>query len=441
MITSFSEQRGGSNTPAQNTTPKSMRVLVDWISVSFYAEKNIDEILQLFGVFEMEVGGERKRLEFEMEEYSRYRSQGYKITYKYGHMEFHHDPDGSKFLVSFSGQGCREFDVISNLNYEQLFSILICYFQATFNRIDIAIDDFKSVYKVNTIRKAVFNGQVKTKIRKWGSRLEGLVAEPGVLTMDNFYFGDISSRYSINIYDKKLERKEKMNTLKTGQVLLDDFQCDSWTRTEIRFKEDYATKFAREIALNESGKPLGILVKEFLNQSICFLKRKVKDGNKSRLSKDVENYTHWWKKFLGDVGKLNLSQRSPDKSFYKSMKWFDRQLASTFGAFYELSPESFKLVSYAFALMGRKRLSDDHKMMIKVAKDDNLNVLDLLKHFVDDETYEILKRVSDKRLDSIVEEKTIVRDSDYKDRLLDTYWSQVEEQEKKLTSDGEQALF
>lgn len=435
MDTNLDGLPGVSNTPAQNTQQKPMRVLVDWVSCSFYSEKNFDEISQLFGLYEMEIQGECKRVEFSSDDYSRYRQQGYKEVYKYGSMEFHYDPEHCKYLVSFSGQGCREFDVISPLDYEQLFSMLIHYFNATFNRIDIAIDDFKSIYKVNTIRKAINNGQAKTKVTKWGSNTEGIIQKPGELTMDNFYIGKLSSRYSINIYDKKLERKNKMDNLKEGQLLLDNPNVLTWTRTEIRLKEGYATRFAREIALNESGKPIGLLAKEFLNQSICFLKRKVKDGNKSRLSQDVSNYAHWWRKFLGDVGKLNLSQQKSDKTVVNTVKWFNKQVAPSFAVLNELSPNSLNLVIHALTVMGKKRLSDEHKMMIKVAKDSDLDILDVLKQYVDEDTYQNLMDM-DRKMKS--KKKVVVMDQyqkeDKKEKLLDVYWSQVIEQQKKTHS-------
>lgn len=368
---------GGSNTPAQNTDQLRQSVLVDWVTASFYSEKKITEILELFCIKEMEIqdvnsitGETEKRkiaVQFEKIEGARYKYAGYNVTYRYSNIEIMHDEQKGKYLLNLSGQACREFEKLSSLDYEMLFGLLIGQLYATVSRIDIAIDDFKSIYKVNTIRKAVLNGQAVTKIKKYGTHQQGKI-EDGTLTMDNFYLGTLSSRYSINIYDKKLEQESK------GK----EVEYKSWVRTEIRLKEEYATTFARIIATSTGNDNIGKYIVEFLNQSVVFIKKRCLGGNKSRAAKDIQNYAHWWLKFLGDVGKLKLSQKAPDKSVERTVSWFKNQIAPSLAVLCEVDPHGLNNLFNYLIDNGYTRLNKEHELMIKQAKENSLTLAQVL---------------------------------------------------------------
>lgn len=361
---------GDSNTPAQNTNELFQNVLVDWVTASFHAEKNIQEILQLFWLTELEIEGQIIDVDFEKIEGARYKYAGYNVTYKYSNIEIMHDPENHKWLINLSGQACREFEKISKLNYEMLFGLLVGQLNANVSRIDIAIDDYKSIFKVNTIRKAVMNGQAVTKIKKFGSHTQGKI-EDGTLTMDNFYLGTLSSRYSINVYDKKLEQESKNKEVKVK----------SWVRTEVRLKEEYATAFARIIATSSGNENIGQYIVQFLNQSVVFLKKGCKETNRSRASKNIENYAHWWKKFIGDVGRLKLSQKAPEKSVERTVSWFVEQVAPSLAVCLEVDPEGFSHMLFKLCEDGKQRLNKTHELMIKQAKENSLTLVEVLDQF------------------------------------------------------------
>lgn len=361
---------GASNTPAQITNQPAQNVLVDWVTASFYAEKNIREILELFWLTELEIKGHVIDVEFERIEGARYKYAGYDVTYRYSNIEIMHDSKQHKWLLNLSGQACREFEKISKLNYEMLFGLLVGQLNASVSRIDIAIDDYKSIFKVNTIRKAVMNGQAVTKIKKFGSHTQGMI-EDGSLTMDNFYLGTLSSRYSINIYDKKLEQESKNKEVKEK----------SWVRTEVRLKEEYATAFARIIATSSGNENIGQYIVQFLNQSVVFLKKGCKETNRTRASRNIENYAHWWRKFIGDVGKLKLSQKAPDKSVERTVSWFVEQVAPSLAVCLEVDPEGFSHMLYKLCEDGKQRLNKGHELMIKQAKENSLTLAQVLDQF------------------------------------------------------------
>lgn len=362
---------GDSNTPAQNTSQIWQNVLVDWVSASFYSEKNFSDLQALFYLKELEILGERREVEFEKIDGARYEYAGYTETYKYSRIEFLHDPENHKWLLNMSGQGCREFEQISKLNYEQLFALLVCELNATFNRIDIAIDDYKSIFKVNTIRKAVYNNQCITKLKIWGSHQRGKISD-NALIMDNFYIGTEKSRYCINVYDKKLEQEARGKEVKEK----------SWTRTEIRLKEEYASRFARLIATSDGCDNIGKYIAEFLNESLVFVKKKAltNDKNRSRLKNDVENYATWWRRFVGDVGKLSLSQKAPDKTVEKTITWLKNQVAPSLAVLLEVFDDDLSRLLYYLQRNGETRLNKTHQLMIEDAKNKGLTLDDVLNH-------------------------------------------------------------
>ncbi|PJO40548.1 replication initiation factor domain-containing protein [Lysinibacillus xylanilyticus] len=360
---------GVSNTPARITRSNGLRVLVDWVTASFHSEKNFFEIQELFSLTELVINGQKEPIVFEEIHGARYKYAGYTITYRYSNIEFMYAPDEGKYLLNMTGQGCREFEQISVLDYEMLFGMLIGQLSANVSRIDIAIDDFNCIYKVNTIRKAVQSGQAVTHIRTWGTHQRGNVGGHD-LTMDNFYLGTLKSRYSINVYDKKMEQEAKNK----------EVTVPHWTRTELRLKEEYATRFARIIALSTGNDNLGQYVMSFLNNSITFVKKKSLsfDTNRTRIAENQDNWTHWWKKYLGEVGKLSLSQKAPDKSVERTVNWFLTQIVPSMAVLEEVDPEGYGYFIRELTNLGKDRLNNEHLLLIEEAQKNSLTLAEVL---------------------------------------------------------------
>lgn len=364
-----------SNTLAPNTEGNSLIACVDWLSASFVLEKNFSEIQELFYLKEEEVNGQIVQVKFEKFDGARYEFADYKETYRYSFIEFMHDPDTSKWFINLSGQGCREFERISKLDFEELLGLLIGQLYATVTRLDIAIDDFKNIYNVKTFRNAVLKGQCLTKIRTWGSHTQGKInSSKNELIMDNFYLGTLKSRYSINVYDKKLERQAK------GKKVDEK----TWTRTEVRFRNEYATYFARIIASSYGNDNVGIFVKAFLKGHLCFLSKTAlkKDTNKSRLAEDEKNYVHWWKRFLGSIDDLKFSLKKPERSVEKVVSWIDKQVFPSLIVLEEVFEDEFPRLLYELSKRNDTRLTKTHQFMINDAKRKGLTleqVLDQLR--------------------------------------------------------------
>ena len=332
------------NSHAQNTQEEPLRLLVDWVTCSFYFTSTLADLKAMIGLAE---------LDFITESGARYK--GYVKTHSSGAIEILESED-SKFMLNFRGQACRLYEENSKISWVQLFAMLIEYYGAKFTRLDIAIDDFTGIYQVSTIRQAVYKGLCVTRLKEWGNNERGLI-EKGYdgLLMDSFYLGGSTSRYHLNIYDKKLEREGK------GKEVTEE----SWTRTEVRFKNEYATNFATIIS--KGNQSIGYYVTSFLNEKIQFLKPG-NYTNKSRSAKDLNNISRWWKRFLGNAGKLNLSLQAPDRTLDDVKEWLVDKISPSIAMVYEDNPEEILEFLNGLILNGRQKFNTKHYSILENAQ-------------------------------------------------------------------------
>lgn len=358
-----------SNTLAENTQENGLRVLVDWVTCSFTIATNLQNLLTLLGL-------EKDIEKVEVKEGSRYEFAGYDLTYKIGLIEIFHgsqedenSEDGyspevsSKWMLNMSGQACRQYEHSTTRGFDFLFAILE-NLSVKYTRLDIAIDDFKKIYNVNTFRNAVFNKQCITHLKEWGNHTRGLINEGSEsLTMDNFYLGSLKSRFSINVYDKKLERLSKN----------EECLYDSWTRTEVRFKNDYAQQFVDHILLD--SRSIGYQVRAFLSEKVNFLNRTVAISTKNRARdiKDKKNNARWWLKFLGEVGKLHLSVAIPDKTLKETQEWIVKQVSPSLAMLSIYQPELYGDFIKSVTSIGLAKMKKAHD--VKVATQLHLDSL------------------------------------------------------------------
>lgn len=396
-------EAGDSTTPAENTTNSSMRALVDWVTCSFYLDVNATDIFILIGVSDVS--------KMEEKHGARYEFAGYDITYTLGDIELMHDREEMKWLLNMSGQACRQYELCSTFDFITFFAML-ANVDATYTRLDIAIDDFKEIYNVGTIRNAVYKKQCVTKLSDWGSGQRGKIASgKDILTMDNFYLGNSNSRYFLNVYDKKLERIARKKDLEKDEKGED---VKTWTRTEIRFKYEYAEQFVRHILVDHNE--LGYHIKSFLNEKIQFLTLSAmkKDSNKGRLAKDKQNICKWWKTFLNGAGRLNLTVYRPEKTLLESKEWLFNQVSTTLAMLHLYEPEKYGDLIRQLTVQGLDKMKKKHekKVQNQIYFDEQIS------------NYDLGWKSAKGKL------KEVPRD---KKMIFDEYWKQVEEQQKSLT--------
>lgn len=401
---------GRGTTPAENTAKNTQTVLVDWVTCSFVSASDLHQVFNLIGIGELE--------NLETREGSRYEFSGYDFTYKLGKIFLLHNTSDNRWLLDMSGQACREYELISCFDFVTLFGVL-ANVNASYTRLDIAIDDFEEIYNTNMIRKAVYNKQCVTRLEDWGNAERGKVKHGrDFLTMDNFYLGSPNSRYFINFYDKKLERQNKGLDVEFG----------TWTRTEVRLKDEYAEMFVLHIL--QSPCTVGEHIFSLLNNKLVFLKESAmtKDKNKSRLAKDFKNHTRWWRKFLNTTRKLPLTVYKPSMPLIHSKSWLLHQVSVTLAMFNVYLKDDNKyedfikeLVMTGLDKMESKHLKriEDQKALDKYISDGNVSV-----EWFKTEIAPVLEK--QERIKRSAKDKRRHRES-----VLDNYWEQVEEQQKK----------
>lgn len=405
---------GDSTTPAVNTEELGVSACVDWVSCSFKSRCGIEQVFNLIGISDLST--------MEQIAGARYEFAGYDKTYKIGLIEVMHytdQLDGSdNWFINMSGQACRQFEIASSFDFITFFGVL-ANVDAVYTRLDIALDDFKNIFTVNQFRNAVYNKQCVTKLRDWGDHRRGKIAS-GLddVHMNNFYLGSSTSRYFLNVYDKKLERESKKI----------EVVHKTWVRTEVRFKYEYADAFI--VHLLQNNGEIGSHITAFLNAHIKFLKPSVikkylakERGytNRSRLAEDVKNQAEWWRSFLNNTKNLHLTKYKPEKTLDDSKQWVYKQVAITLAMLKEYNPDGFQAFIDVAVERGKNKMQKKHQRKI-----DNQRYLDQqiisFGHWLEKEekynrSLEVSKKVKDKG------------------KLLDIYWGQAEEQEKSAINE------
>lgn len=401
---------GVSTTPAVNTEKTRLTACVDWVSCSFQLAGDMQNVFNLIGISDLST--------MEQIDGARYEFAGYNVTYRIGLIELMHydDPlDGScNWFINMSGQACRQYEISSTFDFYTFFGVL-ANVNAVYTRLDIALDDFNNIFTVNQFRSAVFNKQCVTKLRTWGDHRRGKTAT-GLddIGMDNFYLGSSTSRYFINVYDKKLERESKKI----------EVTHKTWVRTEIRLKYEYADAFI--VHLLENGGEIGSHITAFLNRNVQFLKPSVvekikrkEEGftNRSRLADDYKNHARWWRDFLNNTKTLSLTQKKPEKTLEQSKEWIYKQVAITLAMLKDYNPAAFNIFIDHVVSKGRNNMQKKHQRKI-----DNQRYLDSqLKSFGS-----FIEKQN--KYNSNVKQSSFVKD---KEKLLNVYWDQADEQQKK----------
>lgn len=331
---------------AENTQQEGLRLLVDWVTCSFFFAGTVADLLQVLGMEELPIDKQKGA-----------RYKGYTETYFYDRLEIYlSDKTGihRKVMLNFSGQGCRIYEQKSSINWISLFACLLNEYKAKFTRLDIAIDDFNQIYQTSTIRNACFKKLCVSRLEDWGNNTEGkLIDGDDYFTMDSFYIGNKrSSRYFLNVYDKKVEREQ------AGK----EVTVQTWTRTELRLKAEYATRFAIQVA--QGSESIGYYTMSFLSEKIQFLKPG-KYSNRSRSAKEKENISRWWNQFLGSCGKLNLSVKAPDRTLEQVKTWFTENMSSTLAMIADDNPAQFEDAVNAILHIGRNKYKDKHIQLLK----------------------------------------------------------------------------
>lgn len=248
-------------------------ILIDWFSFTIRNCESIFEVIDFLGLSD---------IEFQEAKYGFY---GYmkRIFFDGIHIMWNHatesdNPQQDKFIfVEMTGQGCRDFDTYSSMNWDSLLAIILNNYDVFHvTRLDVAYDDHTDVFDINKILKDTYERNFVCKFNGFRHINDGKRYSDSI----SITYGSRTSDFYIRIYDKACER---------------GFHDRHWVRLECCFKQDRAFAFLK----NEL--PLGEKLRGVIYNYLRFVIPNKEDTNKSRWQ--IRRY---WLNFLGDCEKVSI---------------------------------------------------------------------------------------------------------------------------------------
>lgn len=295
-------------------------IVIDWFQCTIFPDFNITDVdengvvdgyrLHVFEYFKKLFNIERQDIIIEQKGLN-----GYDTTYSYRNIKMmtHHKRKEMGINVLMSGQGCRDYEEL-NIGWYNLF-ILLYDMCISYNRIDIAIDDYTDKYF--TLKKLKYynsHGLISSKFETSWSMNKKRISTLESLG-DTLQFGSKASLVQITFYDKLLER--------SSQNYIVNNNIKYWTRCEVRFRHSKAKDIVNLLIRNNND--LNTTVKGVLHDYIRFLIKSETDSNKNRWST-----TKWWLDYLENIDKLKLSTRNPERTITRKKAWIDRSVSKSF---------------------------------------------------------------------------------------------------------------
>lgn len=293
------------NTPTTNrgvtctNEHSSLRFLIDWCQVTI---KDMDvqticsELLSI--PFELMREDERKGI------------KGYHASYCYDDIRILESSgknvdNGIQLLMS--GSGCRNYEVFLEANNETWFDFLerALLYGSNIPRFDLAIDDFKTYFKIQTLKRMAKKGYTVGSL-KLGSGNDSFTLKDGENKGETLNIGTRSSKLFMVFYEKDYEQEQKFSF---------EEELPKWNRYEMRFRQEKAVAVVKELVKTQRVDEVALSV---LNQEIRFVvpPENGMDSNKRR-------WPIWqpWAWFMKDVKKLKLSIDPHEKSFEQLFSW------------------------------------------------------------------------------------------------------------------------
>ncbi|MEV2911212.1 replication initiation factor domain-containing protein, partial [Paenibacillus larvae] len=265
------------------------------------------------------------------------------------------------YQILMAGKGCREFEkflVAQGIDWYDFFERTLQY-EVNFPRVDLAIDDRKTYFKISTLLKMADNGLCisRHRIGKNHGTFYLSNGSTGGKTID---FGSRSSELFLTFYEKGYEQASKYG-------IEEDKIDKNWNRYELKFRQKRAVNLVRELV---QRREVFMVAMEVLNETLRFV-TKGKGENRSR-------WPTWqpWKWFMRDIGKLNLRMMPKEKTFPELYHWLSVYVAP-----------SLRVIREVDQSLGTNNL----ETMIEGAKLENKHHF-LIQKFIDQANMEELER-------------------------------------------------
>jgi len=303
------------NTGVVNTSETGLSSCVDWFSCTFTEENDWTVIPDVIGIESSNFLPMKNGL------------KGYTKGVVFDNIKILYDGNENMGVhLDMSGEGCRTFENISEISWTDLFRLFVTdyAFSVNITRMDLAVDDFEGYFKIPTLIKYLKNGHVTSRF-KIARRLNSIIIKTGEEIGHTLYFGSGQSDIQVRFYEKNIEQIMKGNEIPEG--------CTVWNRTEIQARNERAKAFMQLLAYETFG--AGEIVCGTLKNYIQFRKEVKNDKNKSRWP-----IAAFWKKFLGDVEKIQLTLKPMSQSVERKYKWIDKSVTKSLALLAVAFPEN-----------------------------------------------------------------------------------------------------
>lgn len=239
------------------------------------------------------------------------------------------------FQILMAGKGCRNFEKFLEANEETWFDFFerCLTYNVNFPRIDLAIDDRKTYFKIPKLIQLSKKGLAVSKLRN-ASEHGSFKLKSGEHRGATINFGSSSSQFFMVFYEKNYERAEAL------QLEKEDIE-EKWNRYELRFRQKRAVRLVHELV---ARREVFTCAMEILNENIRFAR--VPKGSEDKALKDCPLWEPWaW--FMEDVKKLNLCVQPEAKNYFTMMNWIKVSVAPT-----------LKILKIIDEIMGTDELND-----------------------------------------------------------------------------------
>lgn len=250
--------------------------------------------------------------------------------------------------LEMKGRGCREYESYNKRSWKQLFEIMLSN-QASFSRLDIAVDDFKGFFTIKGMVRKIKSKELVSKFKK-ARNVEDIEIKTGEVRGVTLYFGSNKSDIQIRMYDKLSERTDNNYNVPP--------EITFWNRTEIQSRNKKAQALAVTLANEEDGEiTIGKTVCGILRHYLRFTV-KGNDSNRRRWKT-----APFWEKFLNGVDELPLTTIIEAPTIEEKEEWLSKQVSSTLTLVHEAYGGDMKQIE-RFVKQGIERLKPKDYDMI-----------------------------------------------------------------------------
>jgi len=281
-----------------------LEAVIDWVQVTF-KDADYQDIIRYVLQFDLDF--------MTFEGRGRFRYAG---KWKFSGIEVLTPPESCPEMghhIYLTGSACREMEIYLRAQKRTWFNFFEACMElgGNFTRLDIAIDDRKTYFKIKKLGKKVDKQECTSRFKNWsfidGGRISG---ERDGCTLN---LGSRSSDCSFCFYEKNYEQSKK-----TGLSV--DFYGD-WNRYEVRLRHEVANNCVKQLIENKNVCFIGMSI---INYYVRILNKNGADSRKSR-------WKTWkpWEQFMDGISRLKLSMRPAPRTLEQKKNWIENYVAPT----------------------------------------------------------------------------------------------------------------